>query len=120
MNLKRLPVWLIASVFIGNIAIGSQDDDARMRRVAALELADLMAQNYVYPDIAYRYATHLRERSGLLWWLRQAVDLTDLAATFTPFSSFNVGTVLVQWGIALAVFLSLNRWLAGSPAEPSE
>ncbi len=56
----------------------------------------------------------------MLWWLYQAVDPTDLTATFTPFSSFNVGTVLVQWGIALAVFLTLNKWLARSPAEPSE
>lgn len=63
MNTKRLPVWLIASVFFASLAVGGQDD-ARMRRVAALELAELMAQNYVFPDIAYRYATHLRERSG--------------------------------------------------------
>jgi SNF family Na+-dependent transporter len=46
------------------------------------------------------------------WWLYQAVDRGDLAGTFTPFSSFNVGTVLVQWAIALGAFLLLNRWLA--------
>jgi SNF family Na+-dependent transporter len=46
------------------------------------------------------------------WWLYQAVDPTDLAGTFTPFSSFNVGTVLVQWALALGAFLLLNRWLA--------
>jgi NSS family neurotransmitter:Na+ symporter len=54
------------------------------------------------------------------WWLYQAVDPADLRATFTPFSSFNVGTVLVQWGIALAVFLSLNAWLAKPGTEASE
>jgi len=47
-----------------------------------------------------------------IWWLRQAVDLDDLRATFTPFSEFNVGTVLIQWAVALAVFIGLNRWLA--------
>src|SRR5690606_27532981 len=36
------------------------------------------------------------------WWLYQAIDFGDLGATFTPFSAFNVGTLLVQWGIALA------------------
>jgi len=56
----------------------------------------------------------------MVWWLYQAVDTADLAATFTPFSSFNVGTVLVQWGIALSVFLVLNKWLARAPAEPAE
>ena len=47
-----------------------------------------------------------------IWWLWQAVDRDDLGATFTLFSQFNVGTVLIQWAIALAAFLSLNRWLA--------
>ncbi|MCZ6824331.1 MAG: sodium-dependent transporter [Gemmatimonadetes bacterium] len=45
------------------------------------------------------------------WWLWQAVNPSDLAATFTPFSTFNVGSVLVQWSVAIAAFLALNRWL---------
>jgi SNF family Na+-dependent transporter len=45
------------------------------------------------------------------WWMYQATDFSDLGATFTPFSSFNVGTLLAQWGIALAAFLLMNRWL---------
>ena len=54
------------------------------------------------------------------WWLWQAVDASDLGATFTPFSTFNVGTVLVQWSVAIVAFLVLNRWLvriSGSAAE---
>ncbi|MFO7588526.1 MAG: sodium-dependent transporter [Gemmatimonadota bacterium] len=46
------------------------------------------------------------------WWMSQAVDREDLWATFSPFSSFNVGTVLVQWTIVLAAFLALNPLLA--------
>jgi SNF family Na+-dependent transporter len=45
------------------------------------------------------------------WWLYQAIDFDDLAGTFTPFSSFNVGTLLVQWAVALGAFLTLNGWL---------
>jgi SNF family Na+-dependent transporter len=47
----------------------------------------------------------------MAWWLFQAIDPTDLRATFTLFSPFNVGTVLIQWGIALAAFILLNRWM---------
>ncbi len=47
------------------------------------------------------------------WWLWQAVDVRDLGATLTPFSSFNVGTVVVQWALALAAFLWLNDRIAG-------
>ncbi|MFW6198571.1 MAG: sodium-dependent transporter [Acidobacteriota bacterium] len=46
------------------------------------------------------------------WWLWQAVDPADPAATLTPFSTFNVGTVVVQWTLAVGAFLFLNRRLA--------
>ncbi|MBT8461456.1 MAG: sodium-dependent transporter, partial [Gemmatimonadetes bacterium] len=46
------------------------------------------------------------------WWLSQAVDMTDIRATLTPFSSFNVGTVLVQGGVVVAALLAFNRRLA--------
>lgn len=38
---------------------------------------------------------------------------------FTPFASFELGTLLVQWGIARVAFLLLDRWQAGGTlAEP--
>ena len=46
------------------------------------------------------------------WWLYQATDLGDLRGTFTLLSPFNVGTLLIQWGLAIAVFIGFNRWLA--------
>ena len=52
----------------------------------------------------------------MVWWIYQATDFSDLRATLTPFSSFNVGTLLVQWGIALGAFLLLNRWLGRKTA----
>ena len=45
------------------------------------------------------------------WWLWQAVDPSDLAVTFTPLSTFNVGSVLVQWCLAIGAFLLLNARL---------
>ena len=56
----------------------------------------------------------------LFWWLSQALDLEDLAASLTPFSSFNVGTVLVQGGVVIAVLLLLNRKLARPFEEADE
>ncbi len=43
----------------------------------------------------------------LVWWLR---DLGP--GWWQPLATFSVGTVLVQWGVALIVLLALNRWLA--------
>jgi len=47
-----------------------------------------------------------------VWWLWQAVQSGDLGATLTLFSSFNVGTVLIQWGVVLVILLGINRFLA--------
>ena len=59
------------------------------------------------------------------WWMSQAVSDEGLWATFTPFSSFNVGTVLFQWAIALVAFLILNpvlarRFAGGTPDAEAE
>ncbi len=51
------------------------------------------------------------------WWMYQAINFEDLGATFTPFSSFNVGTLLVQWAIALVIFILLNPKLAGKTLD---
>jgi len=45
------------------------------------------------------------------WWLWDARGEGG-AATWTLFSSYNVGTVLIQWAVVLAVLLLANRWLA--------
>jgi len=47
----------------------------------------------------------------MVWWLWQA-NLDDFAATWTLFSSFNIGTVLIQWTIAIALFVALSGWMA--------
>jgi len=46
-----------------------------------------------------------------LWWLWGARG-DDFAATWTLFSPYNVGSVLIQFGAVLAVLIALNRWLA--------
>ena len=55
-----------------------------------------------------------------VWWLWQAVQGGDLMATLTPFSSFNVGTVLIQWAVVLVVLLLLNRFLAARMSGPGD
>ena len=45
------------------------------------------------------------------WWLWSARG-TDFRATWTLFSSYNVGSVLIQWAAVLVLLLLLNRFLA--------
>ena len=44
------------------------------------------------------------------WWLYQAQG-GSFAETWTLFSAFNVGSVLIQWAIALTLLYFLNGWL---------
>jgi neurotransmitter:Na+ symporter, NSS family len=57
-----------------------------------------------------------------VWWLWGARG-DDPRATWTLFSPYNVGSVLIQFAIVLAVFFAANKWLAASvqsqAAEPS-
>ncbi len=46
----------------------------------------------------------------IVWWFWQARG-AGWAANLTPFSSYNIGTVLVQWGMVLVVLMALNRFL---------
>jgi len=39
------------------------------------------------------------------WWFSQAGGWTDI------FSSFSVGTCLFQWGLAIVLFIIINKWL---------
>lgn len=44
------------------------------------------------------------------WWLWQ-VRGDDLAATWNPIATFNIGTVVAQWAVVLGIFIGLNRWM---------
>ena len=56
----------------------------------------------------------------MIWWLYEARGW-DVEGWLDPMGTFSVGTVLVQWAVAIIALLLLNRFLAGRltkvPAE---
>ena len=46
------------------------------------------------------------------WWLWDAARGKDFAETWTLASRYNVGTVVIQFAVVIAVLLAANRWLA--------
>jgi NSS family neurotransmitter:Na+ symporter len=46
----------------------------------------------------------------IVWWFIQ-VSGEGWAANFTPFSTANIGTVLIQWAVVLTVLVASNRFL---------
>ena len=74
-------------------------------------------------DAAIRFAIPSLAVVLLGWWLYQAAFVYAPDRWFDPFESFSIMTCLAQWGIVLAVFILLNRWMAGriqrsSAADP--
>ena len=48
----------------------------------------------------------------LVWWLVQAYE-GDPESWLAPFAEANVGTVLLQVGVAFVALIAANRWIAG-------
>ena len=63
-------------------------------------------------DTAIRFVIPTLAVVLLGWWLYQAASVYSPDRWFDPFDPFSVMTCLVQWGIALVVFILLNRWVA--------
>jgi NSS family neurotransmitter:Na+ symporter len=63
-------------------------------------------------DIAIRFVIPSLAVLLLGWWLYQAAFVYAPDRWFDPFDPFSIMTCLVQWGLVLAAFLMLNRWMA--------
>jgi NSS family neurotransmitter:Na+ symporter len=46
----------------------------------------------------------------LVWWFRQSISW-DPEGWWKPLGTFTIGTCVVQWSVALVVFIALNRLL---------
>ena len=47
----------------------------------------------------------------ITWWFYQAITIYAPNDWWNPLSIYSVGTTLLQWGLAIAVFILLNKWL---------
>ncbi len=62
-------------------------------------------------DIVIGLVVPLEALALLGWWFYQ-VRGHDLAGWLDPLREANTGTLVLQWGVVLAVLLAANRWLA--------
>jgi NSS family neurotransmitter:Na+ symporter len=71
-------------------------------------------------DTAIRFVIPALAIMLLGWWLYQAGSVYAPDRWFDPFDPFSIMTCLVQWGIVLAVFIMLNRWMVRRIARTRE
>jgi len=55
----------------------------------------------------------------MIWWLWEARGWNP-ESWLNPFLPESVGTVLLQWAIALVALLALQRWLGRRPTAGGE
>jgi neurotransmitter:Na+ symporter, NSS family len=53
----------------------------------------------------------------IVWWLWQ-VRGAGFAENWTPFAEYNIGTVVVQWTIVIAILIGINRFLVERTLKP--
>ncbi len=63
-------------------------------------------------DIVITYAIPVLAAVLLVWWLYLSATVYAPDTWYDPFDPFSVMSCLAQWGLAMVVFLALNRWLA--------
>jgi NSS family neurotransmitter:Na+ symporter len=65
-------------------------------------------------DATMKYFVPCAAAVLLVWWLSLSATVYAPDDWYDPFNPSSVMTCLLQWGVAVAVFLSLNRWLAAA------
>lgn len=55
----------------------------------------------------------------IVWWLWQ-VRGAGFTENWTPFAEYNIGTVVVQWTIVIAILIGINRFLVERTLRPRD
>lgn len=65
-------------------------------------------------EVVIKYVVPIEVITLLAWWIWQSASVDNW---YDPFSTFSLATVLLQWGVALALFILYNRKIAEKTAE---
>ena len=106
-------VWGVALMISGAfIAFAVIRHGARRFRIEAIDKQPDDWNAGPLWDAAMRFVIPALAAVLLGWWLYQAAFVYAPERWFDPFDPFSIMTCLAQWGVVLAVFVFLNRWMA--------
>jgi NSS family neurotransmitter:Na+ symporter len=64
-----------------------------------------------------KYAIPLQATILLVWWLYLSASTYAPETWYNPFEPYSVMTCLVQWGVAMTLFVVLNKWIVRRNVE---
>jgi neurotransmitter:Na+ symporter, NSS family len=110
-------VWGIGLMVSGAfIALAVARHGARRFRTLQINTADGDIRVGRWYDLAIQFAIPAQVLVLVLWWFQQVL-LADPAGWWNPFRAETVGTCLMQWGVVIFVFKSINRRIVGRNRE---
>ncbi len=76
------------------------------------ELVNVEERSYTlgkWWEVVIKYVVPIEVITLLVWWVYQSASVESW---YDPFSTFSLATVVVQWGVAMGLFLFYNRRIA--------
>lgn len=64
-----------------------------------------------------KYVVPVEVISLLVWWIYLSITAYAPDTWYNPLSSFSVATIVVQWGIVMALFYFYNGTISGKTIE---
>jgi NSS family neurotransmitter:Na+ symporter len=112
-------VWGVALMLSGGLVAFAviRYGAERLRRGEILACANDLRLG-AWWDATIRYFVPCAATLLLVWWLSLSATVYAPDDWYDPFNPSSVMTCLVQWGLAAAAFLAMNRWLAGTAGAP--
>lgn len=68
-------------------------------------------------EIIIKYVVPVEVISLLIWWMYLSASAYAPDSWYNPLSLYSVATVLVQWGVAMGLFIFYNKRIAGNTKE---
>lgn len=107
-------VWgiglLVSGAFMAFAIIKFNPDRFRNELVNVEERSYTLGKWWV---VIIKYVVPIEVITLLVWWMYQGASVENW---YDPFSTFSLATVLLQWGVALVLFLIYNRKIAEKTA----
>jgi NSS family neurotransmitter:Na+ symporter len=111
-------VWGVALMLAGGLVafVVTRHGAKRLRRDEILASGHDLNLG-AWWDVVIQYVVPSLAILLLVWWLSLSATVYSPDDWYDPFNPSSVMTCLVQWGLAAAVLLALNRQLAAATAS---
>jgi len=56
----------------------------------------------------------------ITWWFYQSIKVYEPQSWWNPFKTYSFGTCIFQWGVMIAIFMAINKWMSAKTLRREE